>query len=140
VHVHFDAKYRVEDIQGLFGAEGAEDADDVADGLLVLREQGFRVFTRAQLRTELAAHAKGTGVAAWQASAGTDDDEHIYAIFKTRMDGDFKGQGWNADKVMREIEQFESDLRQKPVENLGRTSPNPRVLPLRGLLKARLAA
>ncbi len=109
----------------------------VADGLLVLREQGFRVFTRDQLRTQLAAHAKGTGVAAWQASAGTD--EHIYALFKTRMDGDFKGQCWNADKVMREIEEFESDLRQKPVENLGRTSPNPRVLPLRGLLKARLA-
>jgi len=111
----------------------------VADGLLVLREQGFRVFTRTQLRAELAAHAKGTGVSAWQASAGTDDDEHIYALFKTRMDGDFKGQGWNADQVMKEIEEFESDLRQKPVENLGRTSPNPRVLPLRGLLKARLA-
>ncbi len=111
----------------------------VADGLLVLREQGFRVFTRAQLRTELAAHAKGVGVAAWQASEGTDDDEHIYALFKTRMDDDFKGQAWNVDKVMREIEEFESDLRQKPVESLRRTSPYPRVLPLRGLLKARLA-
>lgn len=28
VHLHFDAKYRVEDIEGLFGAEGSEDADD----------------------------------------------------------------------------------------------------------------
>jgi predicted component of viral defense system (DUF524 family) len=28
VHVHFDAKYRVEDIEGLFGAEGEDDADD----------------------------------------------------------------------------------------------------------------
>ena len=32
VHVHFDAKYRVEDLEGLFGAEGAEDADDEVEG------------------------------------------------------------------------------------------------------------
>ena len=28
VHVHFDAKYRVEDIEGLFGADGEDDADE----------------------------------------------------------------------------------------------------------------
>lgn len=32
VHVHFDAKYRVEDIEGLFGAEGADDADEEVEG------------------------------------------------------------------------------------------------------------
>ncbi len=32
VHVHFDAKYRVEDLEGLFGAEGADDADDEVEG------------------------------------------------------------------------------------------------------------
>jgi predicted component of viral defense system (DUF524 family) len=32
VHVHFDAKYRVENIEGLFGAEGADDADDEVEG------------------------------------------------------------------------------------------------------------
>ncbi|AKC82321.1 hypothetical protein IMCC26134_05235 [Verrucomicrobia bacterium IMCC26134] len=32
VHVHFDAKYRVEDIEGLFGAEGSDDADDEVEG------------------------------------------------------------------------------------------------------------
>lgn len=32
VHVHFDAKYRVEDIEGLFGTEGADDADDEVEG------------------------------------------------------------------------------------------------------------
>ncbi len=32
VHVHFDAKYRVEDIDGLFGAEGADDADEEVEG------------------------------------------------------------------------------------------------------------
>lgn len=32
VHVHFDAKYRVENIEGLFGAEEADDADDEVEG------------------------------------------------------------------------------------------------------------
>jgi predicted component of viral defense system (DUF524 family) len=32
VHVHFDAKYRVEDIEGLFGTEGADDADEEVEG------------------------------------------------------------------------------------------------------------
>lgn len=32
VHVHFDAKYRVENIEGLFGAESADDADDEVEG------------------------------------------------------------------------------------------------------------
>lgn len=32
VHLHFDAKYRVEDIEGLFGPEGADDADDEVEG------------------------------------------------------------------------------------------------------------
>lgn len=32
MHVHFDAKYRVEDIDSLFGAEGADDADGEVEG------------------------------------------------------------------------------------------------------------
>jgi hypothetical protein len=36
------------------------------------------------------------------------------------------------------IEQFESDLRNKPVENVGRTSSYPRILPLRDVLQARV--
>jgi len=32
VHVHFDAKYRVENIEGLFGVEDDDDADDEVDG------------------------------------------------------------------------------------------------------------
>lgn len=32
VHVHFDAKYRVENIDGLFGREDAEDADEEVEG------------------------------------------------------------------------------------------------------------
>lgn len=107
----------------------------VAPGLLLLREPGFRIFTRTQLRSELSAHAKGAGVSAWQASAAPDDDEHIYALFRTGSDEAFTGMEWDADLVMKSIEDFESDLRQKPVENVGRTSPYPRILPLRDLLR-----
>jgi hypothetical protein len=32
VHVHFDAKYRVEDLEDLFGVEGSNDADDEVEG------------------------------------------------------------------------------------------------------------
>jgi hypothetical protein len=39
---------------------------------------------------------------------------------------------------MELVEAFETDARNKLVENVGRTSPYPRILPLRDLLKARL--
>jgi predicted component of viral defense system (DUF524 family) len=32
VHVHFDAKYRVENIESLFGSDGADDSDDEIEG------------------------------------------------------------------------------------------------------------
>ncbi len=112
----------------------------VARGILVLREPGLRIYTRNQLRTELAAHAKGSGVAAWQASAGADDEDFIYALFKTKLDPVFAEQAWNAEELLRQIEAFESDVRQRPVENLGRTSPYPRFLSLRDLLKARISS
>ena len=109
----------------------------VAPGWLNLREAGFRVFTRSQLREELHHHAKGRGVAAWEASAGRDDFEFIYALFQTTTDSASVGQQWHGDELMAQVEQFESDVRNKPVDNLGRTSPNPRILPLRDVLKAR---
>ena len=46
-------------------------------------------------------------------------------------------QAWDGDKVMGLIERFESDARNKLVENLGRTSPYPRIISLRDLLKAK---
>ncbi len=110
----------------------------VAPGLLMLREHGFRVFTRTQLRSELARHAKGAGIASWQASAENDDDEYIYALFKSKADEAFAGQEWNADELMKQIKKFESDIRNKPVENIGRTSANPRILSLQDLLQVRI--
>jgi hypothetical protein len=106
----------------------------VAPGLLLLREPGFRVFTRSQLRVELQQRAKGAGVAS---DAGADDEEHIYARFRTRRDPAYGVQAWDGDKVMGLIERFESDARNKLVENLGRTSPYPRIISLRDLLKAK---
>ena len=32
VHVHFDAKYRVENIEGLFGSDETEEVDEEQDG------------------------------------------------------------------------------------------------------------
>ena len=110
----------------------------VAPGFLKLREVGFHVFTRTQLRAELQAHAKGKGVAAWEASVGRDDDEYIYALFRTTIDPASAGQTWRGDELMAQIEQFESDRRNKPVENVGRMSSYPRILPFRAVLKARV--
>ena len=111
----------------------------VAPGFLKLREVGFRVFTRTQLRAELQAHVKGKGVAAWEASAAKDDEddlENIYALFRTTMEPTSAGQTWRGDELMAQIERFESDLKNKPVENLGRTSSYARIVPLRDMLKA----
>jgi hypothetical protein len=109
----------------------------VAPGLIILREPGCEIFTRSQLRTELNQHGKGKGVAAWAAAASKDDEEYIYALFRTSCDPGSVGQEWRGDEVMNLIERFESDRRNKLVGNLGRLSPNPRVLPLREVLKAR---
>ncbi len=110
----------------------------VAPGLLRLRESGFRIYTRLQLRTELNQHARGKGVAAWQASADKDDEEAIYALFKTSADHAWDEQEWNGEKLMDLIEKFESEATNRRVENVGRESPRPRILSLRDVLKALL--
>ena len=108
----------------------------VATGLLVLREPGFRVYTRTQLRAELQATKKSKGVAAWEDSVGKDDEEFIYALFRTKDDLDYQAVSWEQNSVMTLVEKFESDARNKQVDNVGRTSPAPRILPLKDLLKA----
>ena len=112
----------------------------VASGVLLLREPGFRVFTRTQLRARLIRHLSGRGAALWAETAGRDDDEYIYAVFQTNEDTSFAGQRWDGNILMTEIERFETDLRNKLVTNVGRTSPDPRILALQQLLKARLGA
>jgi predicted component of viral defense system (DUF524 family) len=113
------------------------DGGVIAPGLLSLREPGFDIYTRLQLRTVLNQHAKGRGVAAWEAFAGKDDEEHIYALFKTAGNPATDSQCWQGEVLLDLIEKFESDARNKQVTNVGRTSPYPRILPLRDVLKAR---
>jgi hypothetical protein len=43
---------------------------------------------------------------------------------------------WRGEELMNDIESFESDERDRPVVNIGRTSPYPRILPLRDVLRA----
>jgi hypothetical protein len=108
----------------------------VAPGLLLLREPGFRVYTCSQLRLELGERAGALGVAAWEAGACQDDEERIYALFRTKPDVAYRGLSWNGSLLMDLIEIFESDRRHKLVFNLGRTSPCPRIISLRDLFKA----
>ncbi len=109
--------------------------ENVAPGLLRLREPGFRVYTRSQLRTELKSRIGVTGVAAWENSAEPGDEEQIYALFKTQQDTAFQGIVWNGSALMDLIEAFEAEARNRPLVNLGRMSPCPRLISLRDLLK-----
>ncbi len=110
---------------------------EVAPGLLTVREAGYRVYTRKELRAELLKHPQGKSVAKWVEQEGADDEENIYALFKTRPDIIFGQQAWDGDKVMSLIEEFETNARNKLVENVRRSSPYPRMLPLRDVLKAK---
>ncbi len=110
---------------------------EVAPGLLAVREAGYRVYTRKELRAELLKHPQGKSVAKWVEQEAADDEENIYALFKTRPDILFGQQPWDGDKVMTLIEEFETNARNKLVENVRRSSPYPRTLPLRDVLKAK---
>ncbi|WP_395088988.1 nuclease domain-containing protein [Armatimonas sp.] len=108
----------------------------VAPGMFLLREAGFQVHTRTSLRTKLNQKAPAHTIATWQASPQTSDDENIYALFQVRPDPDSDGISWDGDKLMTLIEAFEADRRNKPITNIGRRSPDPRLLSLEKLLKA----
>jgi len=94
----------------------------IAPGLWRLRKAGYKVYTDTDLRK-----------AGYPGAAGGE----IYAVFEVEGDRTWQGQQWNGDKLMDVIESYESAVRHRLVQNLGRMSPYPRVLPLRDLLKAR---
>ena len=108
----------------------------VVPGLFSLREPGFRVYTRSELGSELQKRTAGIGLAAWKDDVPDADEGHIYALFQCRPDLRFRMKRWDADMVMELLHAFESDARNKLVENIGRMSAYPRILPLRELLKA----
>jgi hypothetical protein len=95
---------------------------EVAPGLWRLINPGYKVFTDADL---LKSRYPGT--------AGGE----IYAVFEVVEDDRWKEREWDGDKLMTIIKAYESSLRHRLIHSLGRTSPYPRVLPLRELLKAR---
>jgi hypothetical protein len=108
----------------------------VAPGLLVLRKPGFQVYTRSQLRRKLSSIRAREVLQAWDRELAGDEEEFLYAVFDTAEDTDWVGRHWRGDIIMDRIQEFESDRRSKPVSNLGRSSPEPRVLPMQELLKA----
>lgn len=121
-HIHFDAKFRVDSVRELLGDTADDDAFESGTDKSAVLER----------------HAKGRGVASWQAAAQADDDEQIYALFKTAENPDTSSQPWDSRILMNKIKRFESDARNRPVENVGRLSAYPRILPLRDVLKAGL--
>jgi hypothetical protein len=109
----------------------------IAPGLLQLREPGFRILTHKQLRAEFKRQSGATVVATWEESVGRNEEEFIYALFKTRPDPSWLECRWDGESVLDLIERFESDAYNRLIENVSRTSPYARILPLRDLLKAR---
>ncbi|WP_395138128.1 hypothetical protein [Armatimonas sp.] len=112
----------------------------VARGAFLIREPGYDVYTREQLRKKLGQHAPKAQVAAWQNTAQPDDDEHIYALFQVKPDPNSADISWDGDKLMTLIEEYETDHRNKPITNIGRRSPDPRLLSLEKLLQAQISA
>lgn len=93
-------------------------------GLWRLRSPGYRVFTDSELRS--------TG---YPGLAGGE----IYALFEVEPDTEWAAVEWDRKKLIRAIRDFESRIRHKLVKNIGRRSAFPRIVPIRDLLKARLA-
>lgn len=93
----------------------------VAPGLFRLLAPGYRVFTANDLRRK-----------AYPGAAGGE----IYAVFEVGDDPDFAGREWNGTVLMDVLEEFEARIKHRTAAALGRTSPYPRVLSLRELLKA----
>lgn len=135
LHVHPNlAKVR----RILLRAKGGE----VQEGLLLLRDPGFRIYTRNQLRDRLQKVPGGSEVAKWVMTPESEEDaESIYAFFHTKRDAVFVHQKWDGEKLMERLERFEQDKRNGPRSdigvpiNLARTSPYPRILSLKEILR-----
>lgn len=110
--------------------------NEVCDGLFALREPGFSVQTRQELRETLQSLFGASGLEAWNTSASADDNEMIYAVFKVREDAEWTECHWDGERLFDVIEHFEADKRNRPVISIRRDSPFPRILSLEQLLVA----
>jgi hypothetical protein len=109
----------------------------IAPGLLEIREDGYRIFNREDLR-KLFRQRKSLGrVSNWEAIESAIDENYYYAVFDVRPDESFDGWRWNGNLLMDKIELFETDRRNRVVTNLARSSPFPRLLPFQLLLNCR---
>ncbi|MDH3445128.1 MAG: DUF2357 domain-containing protein [Deltaproteobacteria bacterium] len=93
-------------------------------GLWRLRSPGYKVFTDTELK-----------ITGYPGLAGGE----IYAVFEVEPDAEWTIVEWDRKKLIRVIRDFEGRIRHKLVKNVGRQSAFPRIVPLRDLLKARLA-
>lgn len=93
----------------------------VAPGLFRLRNPGYRVFTAGDLRNS-----------GYPGIAGGE----IYAVFEVSEDPVYAGLAWNGAILMQVITKYEAHIKHRLPITLGHTSPYPRVLSLRELLKA----
>lgn len=95
----------------------------VAPGLLALCKTGYQVFT-----------AKDLLKSGYPGRAGGE----IYAVFEVTPDPAYDNVDWDGAILMDVLEEFEARSRNRPEVRLGRTSPYPRTISLRDLLKARI--
>jgi hypothetical protein len=109
----------------------------IAPGLLEIREDGYRIFNREDLRKLFRQRQLSGRVSNWEAIESAIDENYYYAVFDVRPDESFDGWRWNGNLLMDKIELFETDRRNRVVTNLARSSPFPRLLPFQMLLNCR---
>ena len=96
----------------------------VVPGLFALRTPGYRVFTANDLLKS-----------GYPVRAGGE----IFAVFEVTDDPAYSGITWDGAVLMEVLEAFEARFKRRSPISLGRTSPYPRTISLRELLKARHA-
>jgi predicted component of viral defense system (DUF524 family) len=91
------------------------------DGLWKLTRPGFSVFTSEDLQKK--GYPEPTR-------------SEIYAVFEAAIDESWIGKSWDDKKIVEAIEEFEAQRKNRLGFRLGRTSPIPRFISLKRLLKA----
>lgn len=121
-----------------------EHGGEALPGFLLLREQGFEIHTRRQLREKLLKEPNGSKVSKWVLEPETkESEEYIYACFQTKSDSTFVHQRWDGAKLAECIKRFERDRRNllKEAESEAfdpkKDFPIPRILSLKDVLDAR---
>ena len=94
----------------------------VEPGLWRLTKLGLDVYTGVELRTKL--------------NYPLSAQSQIYAALDVEFDQNWQGIVWDADRLLRELQDFKSSQRRVPITTLGRLSAYPEVLPLANLLLA----